>query len=373
MAQDYIPVANPRLQYLSYKEEIDQAIQNVLSAGRYILGDSVRAFENAFAQFLGVKWCIGVGNGTDAIHLALRALGIGAGSEVITVSHTAVATVAAIEMAGATPVFVDIDPGSRCMNPGLISHLISDKTRAIIPVHIYGQPADMERIISIARENHLYVIEDCAQAHGAKINGKTVGTFGDVACFSFYPTKNLGAIGDGGAIVTSNDELGARIRWLREYGWKERYISEFAGVNSRLDEIQAAILQVKLGHLERDNQKRNWLARQYLQELSGTNFQLPALQDDMTHAMHLFVIQHDRRDKLKDYLEKGGIGTAIHYPLAVHQQPAYRGRITGWDQLPETEALAKKILSLPMYPELSAEEVHKVCKKMIEWDRQVSK
>jgi dTDP-4-amino-4,6-dideoxygalactose transaminase len=368
MNQDFIPSANPYMQYLSHQKEILDAIQNVLSGGRYILGRAVQEFEHNFAEFLGAAHCIGVGNGTDAISLALKALGIGPGDEVITVSHTAVATVAAIENSGAVPVLADIDPVTRCINPQGIAQLITDQTKAIIPVHLYGQPANINEILLIARKYHLRVIEDCAQAHGAMIGDRKVGTFGDISCFSFYPTKNLGAMGDGGAVVTNSEELAERVRWLREYGWKERYVSQFPGINSRLDEIQAAILLVKLKHLSSDNQKRIRLAEQYIQELKGSSIQTPKLMDSMTHAMHLFVIEHEKRDEIKKYLEVNNIGTAIHYPLAVHQQPAYIGRLKECDSLKQTEKLVKRILSLPMFPELREEQVHRVCQKILEWD-----
>ncbi len=368
MDQEFIPVANPRQQYLSHKKEIEDAIQQVLSGGRYILGEAVRNFERNFAAYLGVNHCIGVGNGTDAISIAIRSLGIGKGDEVITVSLTAVATVAAIEMAGAVPVLADINPNDRTIDPSCIISLINERTKAILPVHLYGQPADMETIVSIAKKFQLHVIEDCAQAHGAAINGKKVGSFGDIACFSFYPTKNLGAIGDGGAIATNSEELARQVQYLREYGWKERYISEFPGVNSRLDELQAAILSVKLAHLEADNLKRMELARQYIQALDGCSFKLPLIKSNSTHAMHLFVIEHDNREVLKKYLEAEQIGTAIHYPQAVHQQPAYLGRLKGAADLPITEKIVPRLLSLPMYPELHTEQVARICQVLRGWD-----
>ncbi|MCX6053983.1 MAG: DegT/DnrJ/EryC1/StrS family aminotransferase [Chloroflexi bacterium] len=367
MDLEFIPVANPRLQYLSYKKEIDASIQKVLSGGRYIQGENVREFENQFAKFLGLNHCIGVNSGTDAISIALRALEIGQGDEVITVSHTAVATVAAIEIVGAIPVLVDVDPISRCMDPKKIQSLITEKTKAIIPVHLYGQPADLNGILSIARKFGLRVVEDCAQAHGAQIGEKKVGTFGDVSCFSFYPTKNLGALGDGGIVATNSEELADRIRKVREYGWKDRYISQIPGVNSRLDELQAAILLVKLPHLIADNQKRRNLAEQYCRELESSPFGLPEKIEGTTSVMHLFVIEHERRDALIKYLEGFGIGSGIHYPQAVHQQPAYIGRFKGRESLPQTERLVQRIISLPIYPELQEDQVHRVCQKLLEW------
>lgn len=379
MDPSFIPFASPLAQYQSHQAEIQQALNKALDGGQYILGSTVRAFEEAFADYLGLKHCVGVNSGTDALILALKAFGIGAGDEVITVSLSAVATVAAIELAGATPVLADIDPHSRCIDPTCIPALISEKTKAIIPVHLYGQPADMPAIIRIAREHNLLVIEDCAQAHGALIDGKKVGTFGDAACFSFYPTKNLGAIGDGGAVAANSDEIANNLRWLREYGWKERYISHMAGTNSRLDELQAAILGVKLRYLDQDNGKRMVLAEQYRSELAGTEIILPARIERTQSVYHLFVIEHAfppketgtmLRDALKQHLFLAGVGTGIHYPQAIHQQPAYYQRLKGWDKLPVTEQLVGRILSLPMYPELQPEQVHKVCdeiKKWIEW------
>ena len=367
MKNDFIPVANPLLQYLSYQQEIDASVQRVFSRGRYILGESVSRFEEQFADFIGVKHCVGVASGTDALVLALKAAGIGPGDEVITVSHTAVATVAAIELAGALPVLADIDPLRRCLDPRCIPPLITSRTKAILPVHLYGQPADMQEISRIAAQHNLLVIEDCAQAHGARIGAQTVGSFGSLACFSFYPTKNLGALGDGGAVVTNSAELADRLRWLREYGWKERYISHFAGMNSRLDEVQAAILLVKLAHLQQDNQRRLTIAEQYMQALEPLDLNLPHLLPGTTHAMHLFVIEHAQRDELRAFLEAGGIGTAIHYPQAVHQQPAYQGRLKGSDALPHTEQLIPRILSLPMYPELRDDQVRRVCARLLAW------
>lgn len=367
MDASFIAFASPLAQYHSHQAEIRKALDEALDGGQYILGKTVHAFEESFADYLGLKHCVGVNSGTDALVLALKALGIGAGDEVITVSHTAVATVAAIELAGATPVLADIDPLSRCIDPTCIPALISEKTKAILPVHLYGQPADMHAIMQIAREHGLLVIEDCAQAHGALIDGKKVGTFGDVACFSFYPTKNLGAIGDGGAVATNSDEVADRLRWLREYGWKERYISHMAGVNSRLDELQAAILSVKLKYLNEDNAKRIALAQQYFDELAGTEIGLPLKIAGTQSVYHLFVIEHALRDALKVHLFEAGVGTGIHYPQAIHQQPAYQRKLRGWDRLPVTEQLVVRILSLPMYPELQPEQVSRVCDEIKKW------
>ncbi len=367
MSHEIIPVANPRAQFLAHEDGIRIAIMAVLSAGQYIQGPQVSAFEKEFASFCAARFCVGVASGTDALVVALLAAGVGSGDEVITVSHTAVATVAAIEQVGAVPVFADIDEVSRCMNPAAIPPLISSRTKAIIPVHIFGQPADMPTISAIAEVNGLIVIEDCAQAHGTEISGKRVGTFGHAATFSFYPTKNLGAIGDGGAVVTNSPEFADSCRSLREYGWKERYVSVQTGVNSRLDEVQAAILRVKLPHLAADNARRRHIAEQYRQTLEGSRIISPAIIGDTLHAMHLFVVECEDRDGLASHLARCGISTARHYPLAVHQQPAYAGRIRGAGALPVTERLYDRILSLPMFPELTDADVERVCTALKNW------
>ena len=361
MPHDVIPFANPKAQFIAYEKQILEAVQRVLTSGWYILGEEVRNFEKEFANFIGAKFCIGVANGTDAIALALQAAGIAPGDEVITVSHSAVATTAAIEQIGAIPVFADIDPVTRCMDPDCIEPLISEKTRALLPVHIYGQPAPMDEILAIARKYNLQVIEDCAQAHGAELQGKKVGTFGDAASFSFYPTKNLGAIGDGGAVVTNSSALADNMRSLREYGWKERYISSIPGVNSRLDEIQAAILRVKLRALSQDNDRRRKIAQLYVESIDREKIIPPADIKGALHAMHLFVVECDERDALQKYLKQENIGTAMHYPLAIHQQPAYINRIKGSDILTRTEHLYKRILTLPMYPELTDSQIERIC------------
>jgi len=352
--------SNPAAQYQAHKEEIDTAISRVLAKGWYILGDEVKAFEKEFAEYIGVSFGIGVGSGTDAIHLALRACGVGSGDEVLTVSHTAVATVAAIEMAGAMPVLVDIEKDFYTLNPAMLESVISSKTKAIIPVHIYGQPADLDPLMEIARRHELAVIEDCAQAHGAMYKGKKVGSFGDMACFSFYPTKNLGAIGDGGMVVTNNPQLVHKTKSLREYGWVERYISHTRGVNTRLDEIQAAILRVKLKYLDEDNAKRVKLAKLYDEELAETGLILPKQRHNSTHVYHLYVVRTGKRDELLRFLKDNGIGVLIHYPVPIHLHPAYVNRMRGCNKLNETESAAWEILSLPMYPELAVDENAKV-------------
>jgi len=366
-----VPQNDLKASYLAHQREIDEAIRQTLDSGWYILGKQVAAFEREFADYLGAAHCIGVANGTDALTLALRACGVGAGDAVITVSHTAVATVAAIELAGALPLLVDIDPVTFTISPQAIenavnSHLGKAKLKAIVAVHLYGHPAEMAVITELARRFDLRVIEDCAQAHGAKIGDQRVGTFGQIAAFSFYPTKNLGALGDGGAVVTSDAALAERVRLLREYGWRERYVSEIAGMNSRLDELQAAILRVKLKRLDEENERRRQLARVYDEKLAAAPLQLPALQNNVSHVYHQYVLRAADRDQLKERLKEQGIGTLIHYPMAVHQQPAYRNRVlVGGGGLPETERAARSVLSLPMYPQLTGEQAEYVCQAII--------
>jgi len=373
---NFIPQANPKASYLAYKGEIDAAVQKVLQTGWYILGQEVRDFESEFATYVGAGNAVGVASGTDALEIAIRACDIGPGDIVFTVSHTAVATVAAIERAGAFPVLVDIDPHTFTMDPVCLSKAINHyenhsslKPKAVIPVHLYGHPADMQTIVEIAKKNHLQVIEDCSQALGAKLNGKNVGTFGDLATFSFYPTKNLGAFGDGGMVVCNSTELADKMRALREYGWTERYISAFPGLNSRLDELQAAILRVKLRHLDADVTRRREIAGLYNEMLGSTKLVLPSEGNDIFHAYHLYVVQTEDRGGLQAYLREHSVGTAVHYPVPVHLQPAYKGRtLTAVDGLVITEGVCKKILSLPMYPQLTNEQVKKVCIHVKEWE-----
>ncbi len=356
---DNIKQANPLAEYLELESEISTALQRVLNGGRYVRGPEVEAFENEFATYIGVNHAVGMASGTDAIHLALRALGIGPGDEVITVSHTAVATVAAIEQCGATPVLVDIDPRTYTMDAAQLPQAISRRSRAIVPVHIYGHPADLDPILAIAQKNGLAVLEDCAQSHGASYGGRRVGSFGAIAAFSFYPTKNLGAIGDGGMILTSDAALAAKVRSLQEYGWRQRYVSEIPGFNSRLDELQAAILRVKLSHLDRHNHQRRELAQEYTARLAEC-VTTPVDRAGSVHVYHLYVIRTPRRDGLQKFLADRGIGTAIHYPVPVHLQPAYLRPGFGAGSLPVTEEVAGEILSLPLYPQMTVEQVERV-------------
>ncbi len=368
MAQS-IPAANPHAQYLSHQTEIDVAIAAALGGNRYILGPQTQAFEQEFAAYLNVRYASGVGSGTEALHIAIRACGLGPGDEIITVAHTAVATVAAIELAGATPVLVDIDPVTYTLNPDQIEAAITQRTKAIIPVHLYGAAADLNPIIALARRHSLKVIEDCAQAHGTRYAQRAVGSYGDVACFSFYPTKNLGAIGDGGLVATNDPVIAENLNLLRQYGWRERYVSEITGWNTRLDELQAAILRVKLRHLDEDNDKRRALAAVYDEQLAGV-VTLPIEPANTRHVYHLYVIRHPRRDALMQFLHERDIGTAIHYPVPVHLQPAYRGRLGEAGSLPETERAAREIVSLPIYPELSEADVSAVVQSIREFATQ---
>lgn len=355
-----IPQANPKAQYLAHKDEIDAAIARVLASGRYILGQECAAFERELAEYIGVRFAIGVGSGTEALHLALAACGLGPGDEVIAPAQTAVASVAAIELTGATPVLVDIDPLSFNLDPNRLEAAITPRTRAVIPVHLYGQAADLEPILSIARRHGLRVIEDCAQAIGATYRGRRVGSWGDVAAFSFYPTKNLGAIGDGGLVATSDPALAERAGLLRQYGWRARYISDMAGWNTRLDELQAAILRVKLRHLEADTAvRRKWVAF-YDEQLAGGPVRLPQEMAYGRHVYHLYAVRHPRRDELQAHLGRLGVGTLIHYPAPIHLQPAYLGRLGQAGSFPEAERAAREVLSLPLYPELTQEQARAV-------------
>jgi dTDP-4-amino-4,6-dideoxygalactose transaminase len=366
-----IPFSDPSASYQAHKSEIDQAIKRVLGSGWYVLDTEVDELEKEFASFHGKDLhAVGVANGTDAIALCLRGLGLGTGDEVITPSHTAVATVAGIEQAGCTPVFADIDPNTRCISPKSIEKRISTNTRAIMPVHIYGQPAEMHRILKIAKAHKLEVIEDCSQAHGAEIDGQKVGTFADISAYSCYPTKNLGGAGDGGMILCRSKEFAEKIKSLRLYGWNEARESIIPGFNSRLDELQAAILRVKLQHLADDNEKRRAIAVRYNQAFQDLPVTLPAFSENEIHAMHLYVIEYDRRNELMEYLRSHQIGASLHYPLAVHQHTAYAKRIRGWENLPVTEQFYQRNLTLPMYPELSNDAVEHIISMFQNWFRE---
>lgn len=354
--------ANPSSQFQSYQNEIEEAVLKVLRGNRYILGDEVKLLEDEFAAFIGVNSAIGVANGTDALELALRALGIGSGDEVITVSHTAVATVAAIEAAGAVPVLVDINSDYFTLDPNQLQNALTPKTKAVIAVHLYGQPADLEAIDRFCSKNGLSLIEDCSQAHGAKWSGSRVGSIGHLGCFSCYPTKNLGAIGDAGLVVTNDEEIAKKVRMLREYGWHRRFISDVAGRNSRLDELQAAILRVKLRHLDADNAKRGAIAVQYSQGLDRLSVRLPEIRENADAVFHLYVLRSQERQNLISHLNKHNIQAGIHYPVPIHLQPAYKNRIRTARDMSVTEKISEEVISLPMYPELTSSDVAQVIK-----------
>ena len=352
--------ANPSAQFYAYQDEIEVAVLAVMRGNRYILGAEVEALESEFSDYIGTNLAIGVANGTDALEIAIRALDIVPGDEVITVSHTAVATVAAIEAAGATPVLVDVDPIFYTLNPTQLQEVLTPRTKAVIAVHLYGQAADLDAIGQFCAENKLFLIEDASQAHGGKWKGKRLGSIGHIGCFSCYPTKNLGAIGDAGLVTTNDAHLGNKMRMLREYGWQRRYISDVVGRNSRLDELQAAILRIKLRHLDSDNAKRQLLADQYSKLLGGLSIHLPVARQHSEQVFHLYVIRTDNRQELMEHLKKNEIQTGIHYPMPVHLQPAYQGRLRTAMDMTVTERLAGEVLSLPMYPELSSVDVAQV-------------
>ena len=353
-----IPQTDPRAAYRANQAAIDAAIARVLAGGSYILGAEVEAFERRFADFLGTRHVVGVASGTDALVLALRALDLGPEDYVATVSHTAVATVAAIELAGARPLLIDIEPTHFTLDPAALARALAappGRIAAVIPVHLYGEAADLDAILALARRHGLKVIEDCAQCHGALLGTKRLGSFGDLAAFSFYPTKNLGAIGDGGAVATQDEALARRLRELREYGWRQRYVSETAGLNSRLDALQAAILAVKLETLDADNEARRAIAALYDRELAGAGLGLPQRRPGAMHVFHQYAVRIREREAVQAALRRQGIGTGIHYPVPVHAQGAYRGRIAiGPGGLGESERAAAEVLSLPIYPQLDA-------------------
>ena len=346
-------------EYEQISQEITQAIQRVLKRGWFILKGEGERFEEEFSKYVGAKYGIGVNSGSDALFLGLKALGIGEGDEVITVSHTFISTVDAIVRNGAKPVFVDIEPDTYCIDVSRIEERVTTKTRAILPVHLYGHPADMEPVMQLAEKYRLFVVEDACQAHGAEYMGRKVGGIGDLGCFSFYPIKNLGAYGDGGMIVTNDEALAGKLRMLRNYGQPQKYHHDFIGVNSRLDEIQAAILCIKLKHLDEWNQKRRRVAKLYDELLGNSHVIKPVEKEYAKHVYHLYVIRCRDRDRLQQHLSANGIQTQIHFPIPVHRQKAYQG-LAGDTNMPVTERICQEILSLPMHPLLGEDEVQTV-------------
>ncbi len=360
--------ANPKAQYLSYEKEINNALLEVLRSNRYVLSEQVKNLEDAFAKYIGVSHAIGVANGTDAIEIALRAMGIGHGDKVITVSHSAVATVAGIEATGASAVVVDIEEDFFTMDATLLEGAFSADVKAVVAVHIYGQPSNIKEIKKFCVEKNIFLIEDTAQAHGAKFHGACLGSIGDISSFSCYPTKNLGALGDGGLIVTNNDGFAERIRLIREFGWKDR-ISTIKGRNSRLDEIQAAVLNVKLPHLDADNQKRRNLATIY-DQLNCEEFITPTRRSNCEHVFHLYVCKTKRRNEMIKFLNERNIFPGIHYVQPIHLQPAYSTNIELGSGLAVTESICNEIISLPMYPELAEADAELVCLSIREFFQQ---
>lgn len=358
-----VPFLDLRPAHDALREELAAAMQRVVASSQYVLGPEVEAFEQEFAGFCGARHCVGVGNGMQAIELLLRTLGVGPGDEVVTVSHTAFPTAAAISATGATPVFVDVDRDTFCMRPDALAESFSARTRAVLPVHLYGRCAEMDSILALARQADVPVVEDAAQAHGASYRGQRAGTLGVAAAFSFYPTKNLGALGDAGAVVTDNDQLALGVRRLRNYGEESKYVNVVPGYNSRLDELQAAILRVKLPHLDSWTEERRSIAALYDKLLTGAGVAPPA--SDAGHAYHLYVVRSAARDALRDHLREQGVGSHVHYPTPVHSQAAYRdGGVRIPAPLEVTDRLADEVLSLPAYPGLRVDQVHMVVRAL---------
>lgn len=357
---DRVPFLDLKAAYQELKTEIDSAVLRSLDSGWYIGGSDVEAFEAAFAEYCGAKFCVGVGNGLDALHLVLRAFGIGPGDEVIVPSNTYIATWLAVSYAGAKPVPVEPEERTYNLNPELVEAAITPRTKAIIPVHLYGQPADLDPILSIAQRYNLRVLEDAAQAHGARYKGQRIGAHGDAVAWSFYPGKNLGAMGDAGAVTTNNPEVAEIVRMLRNYGSKVKYVNEITGYNSRLDPLQAAALGVKLVHLDEWNARRQKIAAFYLRELADTGLMLPYVPDWAEAVWHLFVIRSPERDRLQRHLEVRGISTLIHYPIPPHLQRAYVEMQLPEGSLPLSEAIHREVLSLPIGPHLSMEQAGRV-------------
>jgi dTDP-4-amino-4,6-dideoxygalactose transaminase len=361
-----IPLVDLITQYQALAEEISGAVQTVLGRADFILGSEVQDFEEEFADYCCADHAIGVANGTDALHLGLRACGIGQGDEVITAANSFIASAAAISFSGATPVFADIDPHTYTLDPAAVERAITPRTRAILPVHLYGQPADMDAIMMIARRHGLRVIEDACQAHGARYKGRRVGSIGDLGAFSFYPGKNLGAAGDGGAAVTNSPELARQLRMLRNYGQSAKYHHDFLAFNSRLDTIQAAILRVKLRYLDRWNAQRRQAAALYTVQLTDLNLPAPMVAPLVEPVFHLYVMRMGRRDEIVRALNMRGIGAGIHYPIPIPQQQAYAflGHKPG--DFPVTEAVCREVLSLPLYPEITRAQIQTVCSALHE-------
>jgi dTDP-4-amino-4,6-dideoxygalactose transaminase len=362
-----LKVSDPKL-----RRELASAIEHAVDDAQYILGGQVADFEQAFAEFSGGTHCIGVANGTEALHLTLRALEVGPGDEVITAANTFIATALAIAYTGATPVLVDVDPSDYLIDVDLIESAITPRTKAILPVHLYGQPANMHAILEIAEKHGLAVVQDACQAHGARIGDTPVASFGTAACFSFYPSKNLGAYGDGGGVVTNSSKLAERIRMLRNYGQRSKNDFAMLGYNSRLDTLQAAILSVKLRYLEQDNEQRRSAAATYNRLLQEADLVLPSARPGVSHVYHLYVVQHSQRDELMSHLHQAGVQCGIHYPTPIHEIPAFSSCRTVPENAPVSTMLARQILSLPMYRCLEDQHIERVVREVAAFDTKLA-
>ena len=365
-----IPQTNPHAQYLTYKTEIDTAIQKTLNSGFYILGDEVENFELAFSSYIGSKFSVGVANGTDAIEIILKALNVGEGDEVITTSHTAVATIVGIISAGATPVLIDASLEDYLLDVSCVESAISPRTKAIMPVHLYGKAANLQALTVLAKKYDLFLVEDCSQAHGAMYQGKKVGNFGIASAFSCYPTKNLAAIGDAGVITTDDSKLAQRMRRIRQYGWQSRNNSLEFGINSRLDEVQAAILSVKLKYLDDNNLRRREIARIYTEKFKDLKIKIQQQEDINYSVFHQFVIQVDEREELISFLHNRGISTAIHYPNPIASMPGYGDKVKTSGSVENSKTISEQILSLPVFPELTDQQIEYVSDNVIDFFKQ---
>jgi dTDP-4-amino-4,6-dideoxygalactose transaminase len=360
VARREVPFLDLGVAYEELRSPLGGAVERVLSSGRYLFGPELSAFEEAFASYVGTRHCVAVGSGFDALWLTVQAFGVGEGDEVIVPGNTYFATWLAARKAGATPVPVDPDPETHNLDPRLVEAAITPRTRLILPVHLYGQSAQMDAICAVAARQDLLVLEDAAQAHGARFRGRRAGSLGTAAAWSFYPSKNLGALGDGGAVTTDDDELAENLRALRNYGSREKHRHELDGVNSRLDELQAAILRVKLDCLDSWNERRRSVAARYLEGLAGTSLVLPAVPPETEPVWHLFVVRSQRRDELQQHLEAAGIETAVHYPRAPHRQPVFADLAVAPESVPVSEQLQHEVLSLPIGPHLRDNQVEYV-------------
>lgn len=350
-----VPFSSFEVMHKEIKQEMIEKFSEVYEKNWFILGEEVRAFEEEFAMYCDAKYCVGVGNGLDAIYLSLKALGIGEGDEVLVPSNTYIATALAVTYTGATPVLVEPNVRTFNMEGQNLEEAITEKTKAIIPVHLYGQAAEMDEVLEVAEKYKLYVIEDCAQAHGATYKGRKVGTFGNIGCFSFYPGKNLGALGDAGAIITNDFSIAEKVRMLSNYGAARKYEHKYLGTNSRLDEVQAAFLRIKLRHLDAYNDYRNSVAKRYLTEINNPKITLPYIGENRKHVWHIFAIMCEKRDELQEYLQDNGIATLCHYPIPICKQEAYQEVLCG--KYPISRQVSSQELSIPMYYGMSGEEV----------------